>query len=31
MEQVKVKLSKPAAPIPDFSGKISIEITRNAS
>ncbi|PSB54648.1 dihydroneopterin aldolase, partial [Chroococcidiopsis cubana CCALA 043] len=24
------KLSKPAAPIPDFSGRISIEITRNA-
>ncbi|MBE9018824.1 dihydroneopterin aldolase [Chroococcidiopsidales cyanobacterium LEGE 13417] len=30
IEQVKVKLSKPAAPIPDFSGRISIEITRNA-
>ena len=26
--QVQVKLSKPAAPIPDFSGKITIEITR---
>ena len=28
IEQVKVRLSKPAAPIPDFSGRISIEITR---
>ena len=27
--QVQVKLSKPAAPIPDFSGKITIEITRS--
>lgn len=26
--QVQVRLSKPAAPIPDFSGKITIEITR---
>ncbi len=26
--QVQVKLSKPAAPIPDFSGKITIEIIR---
>lgn len=26
--QVKVRLSKPAAPIPDFEGKITIEITR---
>lgn len=26
--QVQVKLSKPAAPIPDFGGKISIELTR---
>ncbi|BAZ28951.1 dihydroneopterin aldolase [Cylindrospermum sp. NIES-4074] len=26
--QVQVILSKPAAPIPDFSGKISIELTR---
>jgi 7,8-dihydroneopterin aldolase/epimerase/oxygenase len=26
--QVQVILSKPAAPIPDFSGKISIEITK---
>jgi len=27
--QVKVQLSKPAAPIPDFSGKITIDVTRN--
>ena len=27
--QVQVKLSKPAAPIPDFNGKITIEITRS--
>jgi dihydroneopterin aldolase len=26
--QVQVRLSKPAAPIPDFSGKITIELTR---
>ncbi|NEO97522.1 MAG: dihydroneopterin aldolase [Symploca sp. SIO2E9] len=26
--QVQVQLSKPAAPIPDFSGKIMIDITR---
>ncbi|MBD2296869.1 dihydroneopterin aldolase [Anabaena sphaerica FACHB-251] len=26
--QIQVILSKPAAPIPDFNGKISIEITR---
>ncbi|MBF2005252.1 MAG: dihydroneopterin aldolase [Chlorogloeopsis fritschii C42_A2020_084] len=26
--QVQVTLSKPAAPIPDFDGKISIEVTR---
>ncbi len=26
--KIRVKLSKPAAPIPDFSGKISIDITR---
>jgi dihydroneopterin aldolase len=26
--KVRVKLSKPAAPIPDFSGKISIDLTR---
>ena len=29
IEQVKVRLAKPAAPIPDFSGKIAIEITRS--
>lgn len=29
IEQVKVRLSKPAAPIPDFSGKIAIEIVRS--
>ncbi len=29
--QVQVTLSKPAAPIPDFSGKISIELTRAKS
>lgn len=29
--QVQVRLSKPAAPIPDFGGKISIELTRNQS
>ncbi|NJK68832.1 MAG: dihydroneopterin aldolase [Oscillatoriales cyanobacterium RU_3_3] len=29
VEQVKVKLSKPAAPIPDFGGKITLEITRS--
>lgn len=28
IEQVRVRLSKPAAPIPDFGGKISIEIIR---
>lgn len=28
--QVQVRLTKPAAPIPDFSGKITIEITRAA-
>ncbi|WP_250125443.1 dihydroneopterin aldolase [Chroococcidiopsis sp. CCMEE 29] len=28
VEQVQVRLSKPAAPIPDFSGKITIELTR---
>ena len=27
--QVKIQLSKPAAPIPDFSGKITIELTRS--
>ncbi|MEC4983753.1 MAG: dihydroneopterin aldolase [Oscillatoria sp. PMC 1068.18] len=29
--QVKVELSKPAAPIPDFGGKITIEIIRSKS
>jgi 7,8-dihydroneopterin aldolase/epimerase/oxygenase len=29
LSQVKVVLSKPAAPIPDFGGKISIDITRS--
>ncbi|QSJ15161.1 dihydroneopterin aldolase [Nostoc sp. UHCC 0702] len=29
--QVQLTLSKPAAPIPDFGGKISIEITRSKS
>ncbi|WP_341525562.1 dihydroneopterin aldolase [Nostoc sp. UHCC 0302] len=29
--QVQVTLSKPAAPIPDFGGKISIEVTRTKS
>ncbi|KPQ39939.1 MAG: dihydroneopterin aldolase FolB [Phormidium sp. OSCR] len=28
VEQVRVRLSKPAAPIPDFGGRITIEITR---
>ncbi|RUR84048.1 dihydroneopterin aldolase [Chlorogloeopsis fritschii PCC 9212] len=28
LTQVQVTLSKPAAPIPDFDGKISIEVTR---
>ena len=28
--QVRVQLSKPAAPIPDFSGKITLDITRKA-
>ncbi|MEQ8757403.1 MAG: dihydroneopterin aldolase [Coleofasciculus sp. G1-WW12-02] len=28
VEQVQVRLSKPAAPIPDFGGKITIDITR---
>ena len=31
VSQVQVILSKPAAPIPDFGGKISIDITRNRS
>ena len=29
ISQVQVILSKTAAPIPDFSGKISIELTRS--
>ena len=29
--QVRVKLSKPAAPIPDFGGKITLEITRSST
>jgi dihydroneopterin aldolase len=28
VQQVRVQLSKPAAPIPDFGGKITIDITR---
>ena len=28
VQQVQVRLSKPAAPIPDFSGNITVEITR---
>ena len=31
LSQVQVKLSKLAAPIPDFSGEISVEITRHQS
>ena len=29
VQQVQVKLSKPAAPIPDFSGRITLDITRS--
>lgn len=29
VQQVRVQLTKPAAPIPDFGGKIAIDITRN--
>lgn len=29
VQQVRVRLSKPAAPIPDFDGKITIDITRS--
>lgn len=29
VRQVQVNLTKPAAPIPDFDGKITIELTRN--
>ncbi|NEP59004.1 MAG: dihydroneopterin aldolase [Symploca sp. SIO2G7] len=28
VQQVQVRLTKPAAPIPDFGGKITIDITR---
>jgi 7,8-dihydroneopterin aldolase/epimerase/oxygenase len=28
VQQVRVQLSKPAAPIPDFGGRITIDITR---
>lgn len=31
VSQVRVQLSKPAAPIPDFSGRITIDITRSTS
>lgn len=31
VSQVRVQLIKPAAPIPDFSGKIAIDITRSRS
>lgn len=29
VKQVRVQLSKPAAPIPNFGGRITIDITRN--
>ena len=29
VQQVRVQLTKPAAPIPDFGGKITIDITRS--
>jgi 7,8-dihydroneopterin aldolase/epimerase/oxygenase len=29
VQQVELKLHKPAAPIPDFGGRITIELTRN--
>ena len=29
VNQVRVQLSKPAAPIPDFSGRITLDITRS--
>ena len=29
VSQVRVKLSKPAAPIPDFGGRITLDITRS--
>jgi dihydroneopterin aldolase len=28
VQQVELKLHKPAAPIPDFGGRITIELTR---
>ncbi|MGC9503784.1 dihydroneopterin aldolase [Baaleninema sp.] len=28
LERVRVRLTKPAAPIPDFSGRITVDITR---
>ena len=31
VSKVRVKLSKPAAPIPDFSGRITLDITRTSS
>ena len=31
VSQVRVKLSKPAAPIPDFGGKITLDITRSST
>lgn len=31
VRQVRVQLSKPAAPIPDFGGRITIDITRKSS
>lgn len=31
VKQVRVKLSKPAAPIPDFCGRITLDITRSVS
>ena len=31
VSQVRVKLSKPAAPIPDFAGKITLDITRSST
>ena len=31
VQQVELKLHKPAAPIPDFGGKITIELTRTKS
>jgi len=30
VQQVQVRLSKPTAPIPDFGGKITIELTRSS-